>query len=180
MIGNEEAAWNIVKDLRKSSISEFDCTCRKSGYGYGYVYENPSHSYLAVAFESVKKNVREIEKKMNINMTSKPSPSMSRKTIDAAGDMFTYITFCSNEIKSMSNSYKSFLEKLSAKDILLSLLTKTKLSSSVNRKAALKIWSIVTKRLGLDNYKVTTKEDKAMMKNFSLHGGSLTGSRKRF
>ena len=55
------------------------------------------------------------------------------------------------------------------------MLSKIKSSSSLNRKADLKIWSIVTERLGLDNYKVTTKEYEASMKNISLHNGSLTG-----
>ena len=169
MIGNEDTAWDIVKDLRKSSTSEFDCTCSKYAYGFS------SYSYLVVSFESVKKNVKEIEKRMNMNVTSKSFPSISRETIDAAGEMFTYLTFCSNEISSMSNFYKSVLGKSSAKDILLSSLDKIKSSSSVNRKAAFKIWRIVTERLGLNNYKVTTKEYEAFLKNLSLHNGSLPG-----
>ena len=172
MIGNEEAAWNIVKDLRKSSISEFDCTCSKFKNEIGY----PSYSYLVVSLESVKNKVREIEKKMNINISSEYFQSISRETIDTAGDMFTYLTFCSNKIKPMINSYKSVLEKSSTKDILLSLLSKIKSSSSVNRKAAFKIWRIVTESLGLDKYKVTTKEYEALMKNLSLQNGGLTGT----
>ena len=181
MIGNEDAAWDIVKDLRKSSISDFDCICKRfeNGFGYGvYGYESPSYSYLVVTFESVKKNVKEIEKRMNINMTSKSFPSISRETIDAAGEMFTYLTFCSNKIRPIFNSYKSLLDKSSAKDVLLFLLGEIKTLSSVNR-IVLKIWSMVTERLRLNNYKVTTKEYEEFLKNLSLHNDSLTGSRKR-
>ena len=89
--------------------------------------------------------------------------------------MFTYLTFCSNEIRSMSNYFIKVLEKSSAKNILLSLLSKIKSSSSINRKADLKIWRIVTESLGLNNYKVTTKGYEALMKNLSLHNGTLTG-----
>ena len=77
----EENVWKIVKKTRRS-----------------FLVENPDpycQDDDTLVFEKIiQENINSLEKELKLNTSLTPNKNVSFKTLETAGEMFTYLNFC--------------------------------------------------------------------------------------
>ena len=78
---DQENVWKIIKKLRMSFLSEYpDIDCYSS--------------YSLLAEKNIQDNINSIASELQLNITSTVNQNVSYKTLQTAGDMFTYLNYC--------------------------------------------------------------------------------------
>ena len=70
--------------------------------------------------------VKNVEIQLNMNVSSIPLENVPEETIETAGEMFTYLGFCSKDFEGLSNFYIETFAKLSTKNIIVALNNKNR------------------------------------------------------
>ena len=136
---DHENVWKIVKDARKSfqmKNKQLDCDVDKDK--------------ALLVDNLIKFNIDSLAEKLQLNPTSVPKENVSHKTLQTAGEMFTYLNYCPNKLESI---IVQILENGTPKDIILALSIPIKALRKVERKSITKILSKVLESVKLETYK---------------------------
>ena len=135
---DHENVWKLVKEARKSLFlsenQQLDC-----------------HLYKVLLVDTlIKSNIDSLAEKLQLNPTSVPNETVSHKTLETAGDMFTYLNYCPNKLESI---IVQILENGTPKDIILAF-TSILNSSPKNsiKRSSRNILLNVLKNFELDTY----------------------------
>ena len=160
----KDVVWKTVQDVRRSALHDLDC---HQGTHWEYYVPIYYLKYYRIASTNMTDSVNEIERILKVNVSTKPKENVNQETIEIAGEMFTYLSFCSDEIKGLSKFYIDILKNFSTKDIIQNLNNIIKVSSKdqMKKEATVNIWNKVSKTLGLRNHKVV---DAATKENYLL------------
>ena len=136
-VGHENV-WKLVKEARKSLFlaknKQMDCDFYK----------------VLFVDNLIKFNIDSLAEKLEMNPTSVPNENVSHKTLETAGEMFTYLNYCPNKLESIITNV---MENGTPKDIILALSIPLKALPKVERKSINKILSKVMESLKLETYK---------------------------
>ena len=138
---DHENVWKIVKDARKSfqmKNKQLDCDVDKD------------KDKALLVDNLIKFNIDSLAEKLQLNPTSVPKENVSHKTLQTAGEMFTYLNYCPNKLESI---IVQILENGTPKDIILALSIPIKALRKVERKSITKILSKVLESVKLETYK---------------------------
>ena len=139
-----ENVWKLVKTTRKSFLSH---KFRTKSNGLDC---DRANSYTLLIDYFIKFNIDSLAEKLQLNPTSVPKENVSHKTLQTAGEMFTYLNYCPNKLESI---IVQILENGTPKDIILALSIPIKALRKVERKSITKILSKVMESLKLETYK---------------------------
>ena len=136
-VGHENV-WKLIKEARKSLFlsknKQMDCDVYK----------------VLFVDNLIKFNIDSLAEKLEMNPTYVPNENVSHKTLETAGEMFTYLNYCPNKLESI---IVQILENGTPKDILLafSSILNSSPKNSIKRSSR-KILLKVLKSLELDTY----------------------------
>ena len=139
-----ENVWKLVKTTRKSFLSH---KFRTKSNGLDC---DRANSYTLLIDYFIKFNIDSLAEKLELNPTSVPNENVSHKTLETAGEMFTYLNYCPNKLESI---IVQILENGTPKDILLafSSILNSSPKNSIKRSSR-NILLKVLKSLELDTY----------------------------
>ena len=80
----------------------------------------------------IKFNIDSLAEKLEMNPTYVPNENVSHKTLETAGEMFTYFNYCPNKLESIITNV---MENGTPKDIILALSIPLKALPKVERKS---------------------------------------------
>ena len=79
--GEEEHVWKILKKIRRS-----------------FLYEHPhadcQDDDTLLSEEKIQENIKSLEKELKLDTSLTPDKNVSFKTLETAGEMFTYLNYC--------------------------------------------------------------------------------------
>ena len=136
-VGHENV-WKLVKEARKSLFlsknQQLDCHLFK----------------VLLVDDLIKFNIDSLAEKLQLNPTSVPNANVSHKTLETAGEMFTYLNHCPNKLESLM---VQILENGTPKDILLafSSILNSSPKNSIKRSSRNMLLKVL-KSLELDTY----------------------------
>ena len=115
---DHENVWKLVKKTRKSFLitnKQLDCNIHK----------------VLLVDNLIKSNIDSLAEKLQLNPTSTPNENVSHKTLETAGEMFTYLNYCPNKLESI---IVQILENGTPKDIILAFTREGFLLKKINPK----------------------------------------------
>ena len=136
-----EQVWNHLKNTRKSFLS---ISKHKTWEDQFCV---PGDQLLNV--EHITSNVKSFAEKLKLNTSSTPNKYVSYKTLETAGEMFTYLNYCPPELE-LFTTY--ILGNGSPKDMILVLTHFMKTSQNSEKESARRILLRVMEALDLHTY----------------------------
>ena len=138
----EENVWKIVRQIRKSFLSQLkESKCN-------------SEVETLVTDSNIKANIDVVEEKLKLNTSYSTNKDISYKTLQTSADIFTYLNFCTNaEFRTLSTFLKDLFNSKSAKHILLALSSMMKTSKRSGNNSSTKIFSKTMEIFGLITYR---------------------------
>ena len=139
-----ENVWKLVKTIRKAFLShklrskKKDVDCDRDD-----AYNNLLVEYF------IKMNIDSLAEKLQLNPTSVPNENVSYKTLETAGEIFTYLNYCPDKLESIITNV---LENETPKDIILAFTSILKSSTNSIKQSMRNILSKVMESFKLDTY----------------------------
>ena len=151
-----EQVWNHLKETRKSFLSK---SKQKTWDKFCY----PGDQLLNV--EHITSNVKTFAEKLKLNTSSTPNKNVSYKTLETAGEMFTYLNYCPPELE-LFTSY--ILGNETPKNMILALIDFAKTSLNSEKESARRILYKVLETLDLRTYEKIQMVTKSRCSNNTI------------
>ena len=132
-----ESFWNIVREIRKSFLSE---------------NTNPDcdSDNILLSDTIINDNINTVEEKLKLNTTLPQNESLSDDTLQIGFQMFTYLNYCP---ATLFNFIRDIKESATPKDILLALTSIEKSSQNAIQRSSAKIFTKAMEVFKLNHYK---------------------------
>ena len=133
-----ENVWKIVKQTRLSFLLEHsDQDCDRT----------------LLSDKNIHNNINSLAAELYQNTTSRTNENISSKTLETAGEMFTYLNYCPSIIPKHALISAYLFRTGTPREIILGLTSAIKISQNVHEKDKLiEIFSNVMELLSLNNY----------------------------
>ena len=138
-----ENVWKLVKTTRKSFLSH---KFRTKSNGLDC---DRANSYTLLIDYFIKFNIDSLAEKLGLNPLSVPNENVSHKTLETAGEIFTYLNYCPDKLESIITNV---LENETPKDIILAFISILKSSTNSIKQSMRNILSKVMESFKLDTY----------------------------
>ena len=138
-----ENVWKLVKTTRKSFLSH---KFRTKSNGLDC---DRANSYTLLIDYFIKFNIDSLAEKLGLNPLSVPNENVSHKTLETAGEIFTYLNYCPDKLES---TITNVLENETPKDIILAFTSILKSSTNSIKQSMRNILSKVMESFKLDTY----------------------------
>ena len=112
--------------------------------------------------EYITNNVKSFAEKLKLNTSSTPNKNVSYKTLETAGEMFTYLNYCPPELE-LFTTY--LLKNEAPKNMILALIDFVKNSQNSEKESARRILYKVLETLDLRTYEKIQMVTKAKCSN---------------
>ena len=136
-----EQVWNLLKETRKLFLSKSKQKSWKDKFCV------PGDQLLHR--DLITSNVERFAEKLKLNTSSTPNKNVSYKTLETAGEMFTYLNYCPPELE-LFTSY--ILGNETPKNMILALIHFMKTSQNSEKESARRILLRVMEALDLHTY----------------------------
>ena len=136
-----EQVWNLLKEIRKSFLSKSKQKTWKDHFC------GPRDKLLLGDYITI--NVKSFAERLKLNTSDRQNRNVSYKTLETAGEMFTYLNYCPPELE-LFTTY--ILGNGSPKDMILALTHFMKTSQNSEKESTRRILLRVMEALDLHTY----------------------------
>ena len=136
-----EQVWNLLKEIRKSFLSKSKQKTWKDHFCV------PRDKLLLGDYITI--NVKSFAERLKLNTSDRQNRNVSYKTLETAGEMFTYLNYCPPELE-LFTTY--ILGNGSPKDMILALTHFMKTSQNSEKESTRRILLRVMEALDLHTY----------------------------
>ena len=120
----EDPAWKIVKKIRRSFLFEHphaDCQVHDTLL---------SESKTLLSDENIEENINRVTKELKLNTSLTPDKNISFKTLETAGEMFTYLNNCPGLIPKYLRIIAHLFQNGTSREIIIGLKSIIKTSKN--------------------------------------------------
>ena len=136
-----EQVWKLLKETRKSFLS----MSKQKTWEDQFCVSGDQ----PLNVEYITNNVKSFAEKLKLNTSSTPNKNVSYKTLETAGEMFTYLNYCPPELE-LFTSY--IFGNETPKNMILALIHFMKTSQNSEKESARRILLRVMEALDLHTY----------------------------
>ena len=136
-----EQVWKLLKETRKSFLS----MSKQKTWEDQFCVSGDQ----PLNVEYITNNVKSFAEKLKLNTSSTPIKNVSYKTLETAGEMFTYLNYCPPELE-LFTSY--IFGNETPKNMILALIHFMKTSQNSEKESARRILLRVMEALDLHTY----------------------------
>ena len=120
----EESIWKIVKKTRRSFVVQHPNPYSCQDY----------QSKKLLANEYIQENIDSLEKELKLNTSMISHKNVSFKTLETAGEMFTYLNYCSLLIPKYLRIIAHLFQTGTPREIIFGLISVIKTSKNLDEK----------------------------------------------